>query len=344
MVDETTPRLTKNERRAQAREQARLAREAEKKREKRKRLYLQSGIVVGVLAILAVVALIIGQSMKPAGPGPANMLSGGVTFTQDLKVVETAGLADGETRQAPETNRDELPLDVTVYVDYMCPACGTFEQQYGTMFENYVGAGDIDLTVYPLNFLDSASLGTKYSTRAGSAFACVVSEQPDVAFAYHNLLLSAEVQPEEGTAGLTNEELYEQAIAAGATESSELESCINDVTYGDFIAANYKAVSEVGIQGLAKGAQLVNNPTTGELQDADGPQLLRSTPTVIVNGEQWVSNRDDDLEAYLLKIKSAVEEGAAADAAAEADAAADGSEGQADADAAKEEEDSSDAG
>ena len=55
MADE---KLTKNQRRDQAREQARLAREEEKKREKRNRLLLQGGIVLGVVAILAVVALV----------------------------------------------------------------------------------------------------------------------------------------------------------------------------------------------------------------------------------------------------------------------------------------------
>lgn len=308
MSNETNQRPSKNERRNQAREQARLAREQEKKREKRNRLFLQGGIVLGVLAILAVVALILTQTMKPAGPGPENMASGGVTFTKDLKVVEGAALQPDAERVAPEVDRESLPLDVTVYVDYMCPACGAFEQQYGTMLENYVGSGDVDLTVYPLNFLDSASLGSKYSTRAGNTFACVVEQQPDVAFSLHNRLLSADVQPAENTTGLTDDQLLEEAEAAGAELTTELKQCVKDVRFGAFIAANYKSVSEVGINGLAKGAQIVDNPQTGELQEAGGPQRLRSTPTVIVNGQQWVSNRDGDLESYLLKVKGEIEQ------------------------------------
>ncbi|WP_449281670.1 DsbA family protein [Leucobacter sp.] len=307
MANETNKRPSKNERRAEAREQARLAREQEKKREKRNRLFLQGGIVLGVLAILAVVALILTQTMKPAGPGPQNMASGAAIFTKDLKVVESAALQPGEDRQAPEVDRKQLPLDVTIYVDYMCPACGNFEQQYGTMLENYVGSGDIELGVYPINFLDGQSLGTKYSTRAANLFSCVVEEQPDVAFNVHNTLLSAEVQPTEGTTGLTDDQLLEQAEAAGAELTTELRQCVKDVRFGSFISSNYKTVSEDGILGLAKGAQLVGDPNTGELQSADGPQRLRSTPTVIVNGQQWVAGRDGDLEAYLLKVKSEIE-------------------------------------
>ncbi|WP_053354150.1 DsbA family protein [Leucobacter musarum] len=307
MANETNPRPTKNERRAQAREQAAAARVQEKKREKRNRIFLQGGIAVGVLAVLAIVALVLTQSIKPAGPGPENMASGGVVITKDLKVVSGPALEAGGDRVAPETNTDELPVNVTLYADYMCPYCGQFEQQYGTMFENYVGSGDVNLEIYPLNFLDNASLGTKYSTRAANLFACVVDQQPDYAFKLHNTLLSADVQPAESTTGLTDDQLVEQAVAAGAEDTTELRQCVKDRQFGSFISANYKQVSEVGILGLAKGAQLLSADGVTP-QEADQPQRLVSTPTVIVNGQQWSQSRDGDLESYLLKVKGELEQ------------------------------------
>ncbi|GAA1603828.1 DsbA family protein [Leucobacter chromiireducens] len=313
MSSETNHRPTKNERRAQAREQARVAREQEKKREKRNRLFLQGGIVLGVLAILGIVALVLTQTMKPAGPGPKNMASGAAVFTKDLEVLKTPALESGADREAREVNRDELPLDVTVYADYMCPACGAFEQQYGTMLENYVGAGDIELGIYPLNFLDSMSNGSKYSTRAANLFSCVVEEQPEVAFSLHTRLLSPEVQPKEQTTGLTDDQLLEQAEAAGAELTTELRQCVKDVRFGNFISSNYKSASETGILGLAKGAQMLSSDGVTP-QPADGPQRLVSTPTVIVNGQQWNQARDGDLESYLLKVKGEFEQKQDADA------------------------------
>lgn len=315
-------KLTKNQRRELAREQARLAREAEKKREKRNRLFLQGGIALVVIAVLGVVALVLSQSMKPAGPGPANMISGGVTFGKDLEVVKTKALQPDETREAPEQDWTTSPVDVTVYVDYMCPACGNFEKQNGTMLENFVGSGDVQLTVYPLNFLDSQSLGAKYSTRAANLVSCVVEQQPERAFALHTRLLSPEVQPTEGTAGLTDDQLLENAEAAGATLTTELKQCVKDQRFGGFINSNYKSVSEIGIKGLAEGAQLLN-PQTNQLVPADQPQRLMSTPTVIVNGQQWVEGRDGPLQEYILKIKGELDGTAKkkdSEAKAEADA------------------------
>lgn len=306
MANESHTRLTKNERREQAREQARIARAQEKKREKRNRLFLQGGIVLGVLAVLAIVGLVLTQTMKPAGPGPQNMASGGAVFTKDLKVVEGPALQPDAQRAAPEVDRKKLPLDVTTYVDYMCPACGAFEQQYGTMLENYVGSGDINLQVYPINFLDGTSLGTKYSTRAANLFSCVVEEQPDVAFKLHNRLLSADVQPAEGTTGLTDDQLLDQAKEAGAELTTELKQCVKNKTFAGFIDGNWKQVSETGVLGLAKGELMLEGD--GVTPQPEGPQRLVSTPTVIVNGKQWSQNRDGDLESYLLKVKGEFEQ------------------------------------
>ncbi|PRI12091.1 DsbA family protein [Leucobacter massiliensis] len=297
-------KLTKNERREQARERARLAQEEERRRQRRRRLMIQGGIVVGVLAVLAIVALILSQTLRPAGPGPLNMASGGAVFTKGLQVVETPALQPGEERQAPDADFDVPPTEVSIYVDYMCPYCGAFEQQYGSVLRDHLETGDINLEVYPINFLDSTSLGSKYSTRAANLFACVVEQQPDVAFTLHNTLLSAGVQPEENTTGLTDEQLLDQAEAAGAENTIELRQCVREVRFGAFIAANYKAVSETGVQGLADGAQLIGADGV-QLQAADQPQRLVSTPTVIVNGRQWNQAVDGDFAGYLEKVVAA---------------------------------------
>lgn len=315
-------KLTKNERREQAREQARLAREAEKKREKRTRLMWQGGIVVAVLAVIGVVALVLSQSMKPAGPGPENMASGGVTFGADLEVVPTPALGEGESREAIAVDRTELPIDVSVYNDYICSHCGLFEQTWADKLEPHIGSGDITFTVTPLNIFDTQSLGTKYSSRAGNILACVVEQQPEAAYGLHNGLLSANVQPAMGTTGLTDDQLLEQAELAGAELTDDLKRCVKNQTFASFISGNTKQVQELGVLGLAEGERLLMSGSNTELQP-EGPQLLTGTPLVLVNGKQWIEGRDGDLEVYILKLKAEIEAQTAKGEADEADDEAD---------------------
>ena len=294
-------KLTKNERRQQAREQARKAREAERKREKRNRLLLQGGIVVAVLAVLVIIGLVVANSLKPAGPGPKNMASGAVVIGKDLQVVETPALEPDGTRKGNNTGFDQKPLPVTVYFDYMCPACGSFEQQYGQMLEQYTGAGDIQLGLYPITFLDPASGGTNYSSRASNVLGCVVEQQPEKTLAYHKMVLSEGVQPTEGGTGLSDKELIRVAADAGVDTTKEFKSCVTDRQFVPFAQANTKQAIERGVLELKDGETLVGNTQTGESQEAGEPQRLVSTPLVLVNGKQWNPGVDGDLEAYILK-------------------------------------------
>ncbi len=78
-------------------------------------------------------------------------------------------------------------------------------------------------------------------TRAANIVSCVVEQQPDSAFALHNRLLSQGVQPAEGTTGLTDEQLLENAEAAGATLNTELKQCVKDVRFAGFIDGRLQA-------------------------------------------------------------------------------------------------------
>ncbi|GAB2554821.1 thioredoxin domain-containing protein [Leucobacter ruminantium] len=234
-----------------------------------------------------------------SGVGPEGMASGGAVFGEGGELV-SSGSASGDSREAPEADRSAgSPVDVTVYVDYMCPACGAFEQANGDMLNSYVRAGDITLQVYPLNFLDQTSLGARYSTRAANLFACIVESSPDAALDVHTSLLSADVQPSEGTEGLTDDELLAVAEDAGADVDGELRQCVAEQRFAGFFDDNTRIATEEGLLGLAPGAQLLGSG--GTPQPADGPQRLVSTPTVIVAGEQYVAQRDGDLESAILK-------------------------------------------
>ena len=82
-------KLTKNERRAQAREQARAMQEQRRRRERVRRGLTIGGIVLAAVAIVAIVAVVIVNSIRPPGPGPANMASNGIVIGQDFVAERT---------------------------------------------------------------------------------------------------------------------------------------------------------------------------------------------------------------------------------------------------------------
>ena len=58
---------------------------------------------------------------------------------------------------------------VDLWFDAMCPVCGAFEKANGATLASAVDDGSITLRLHPLTFLDAASNGTGYSTRAAAA-------------------------------------------------------------------------------------------------------------------------------------------------------------------------------
>lgn len=259
-------RPTKNERRQQAREQAKIAHEAQQKKQKRNRLFLQGGIVLGIVAIAAIVTLIIVQSTKPEGPGPLNMATDGVTFEEGFAVAATPALTANETPQVPKVSRDELPLDIVIYVDYSCSHCGEFEQTNQELLNDLVESGKATVAVHPLSFL------SEYSGRAANAFGCVVNSAPESAWKLHSALLSKGVQPLDNPAGLTNEQLLEQVELAGAKVTPGLKNCVEDGEFEKFFAAATDRALSGPIPNLAEGTTL---------------DKVQGTPTVLVNGKLY---------------------------------------------------------
>jgi protein-disulfide isomerase len=276
------PRPSKNERREAAREKARVLREEQRKKDKRNRVLLQGGIIVAVLAIAAIVTLVIVQAVKPAGPGPRNMASDGFLIAAGGEPVETPALEPDEEPAHTTPDESGTVANIVTYVDYLCPFCGDFEATNGEQIRELVETGAANLEVHPISILANKSAGTEYSARAANAVACVADYSPENFLDMHELLF--ENQPEEGTAGLSNDELKDLAAQAGVSSQSAIESCIEDQEFKGWVqSATNRALSEP-----------VPN---SELESVTG------TPTVLVNGQQYVGALDDPAEfaAFVLQ-------------------------------------------
>ncbi len=261
---------SKKARRDQARDHARELREAERKRKVRNGWFVRGGVVLGAVAVAVVTVLIFTQVQKAnvtaePGPGPLNMISDGILLTADgtgdiVPVTTGAIPLDGEPTPTDLTAHADT-VNIVTYIDIFCPVCQAFEQTNSDQINTWVASGAATLEVHPIAILDSKSMGTRYASRASNAVACVANYQPDVFLDVTTALYAN--QPEEATAGLTNDEIVSIVTRAGATNAN-IPTCIDTEQFGTWVtAATTRSNSPIPNSDLERVA---------------------GTPTVIVNG------------------------------------------------------------
>jgi protein-disulfide isomerase len=176
------------------------------------------GISIAVVVVLvALGALVVVLNNQANAPGTAPQSA----IIDD----ETGAIVFGDGEDTVDT-----------YVDFMCPICGDFEKSYGEQLQTAAANGDITLNIHPVSILNRLSQNTEFSTRAGSAVYCVAAESPDSTLDFFNTLFAN--QPEENSAGLSDDELAAMAEQAGAGAAAD---CIADGTYMDFVDAQTNA-------------------------------------------------------------------------------------------------------
>jgi protein-disulfide isomerase len=197
-------------------------------------------MIVGA-AILAVIVIAVGvfavvqngkhSAAASGGPTPANIAAG------NSIVVGKAG----------------APVTMIAYEDFQCPYCDQFETANATQIAAWVAAGSVRVEYRPIALLDANSTD-QYSTRSLNAVAALVNSTPTAFAKYHQLLFAN--QPKEGGPGLTDKQLVDLAVQAGAPRAS-MTAAVNAGTYRAW---------------------------TVRVTDAANKAKVNSTPTVKING------------------------------------------------------------
>ncbi len=258
--------------RAAAKERARELRALHRKQERRRRLIVQLSVLGGALVVIGIVAVTLVSMNQSPARGPLNMASDGIKIGTDLKAVRTTGLSPSSTPVPSETNPVDV-VEIRLYVDYLCANCGTFERNNSEQLRTWVSSGAATLEIHPIALLTTKSAGTQYSLRAANAAACVAEYSPDNFFDFHEALFRD--QPEEGSEGLSDEELLQRATRAGVASTSQIKTCIEKRRFTNW-------VQEATVRAL-------NGPIPGADIDA-----ITTAPTVIVNGKRFQYTKDFD--------------------------------------------------
>jgi protein-disulfide isomerase len=218
--------------------------------DRRRNLLIQIGLtaIVVLLGVGLVLYIVMGAEEKPAS-GEAKSIR--VTSSKLI------------TKEGTSEPKAVLGL----YEDFLCPACGNFEKQYGRTVNNLIDSGAVAADYYMVSILDRA--GDGYSTRASNAAYCVADESKDAFRRFHAALYAQ--QPEENVGPFPdNESLIKTARLAGA--GGDVPDCINKGRYEEMA------------QGLAAA--------TG----------VNSTPTIRINGADYELKSPEDLVNKIKEI------------------------------------------
>ncbi|MFW8745040.1 DsbA family protein, partial [Mesorhizobium japonicum] len=247
-------RLTKNQRREQARELARKEREKAQRRERLTKILVPVIVVVALIAVAVTTTVIIVNQPKPApiaANGPKNMISDGIVFTGQngtIVATKTAALTKGETpTPVPTDTSAGAPIHITTYIDWACPYCKAFEQANSAYIQKLVESGAAVLQVMPVAIVDRSYQSSRYASRANNAAACVANYDPDQFLAVQQTFYND--QPAEGTSGLTNSQIATLVKNAGVNDD-KVTACINGESFKNWVvSATQRALADPTIQG-----------------------------------------------------------------------------------------------
>lgn len=155
-----------------------------------------------------------------------------------------------------------------IFTDPMCPGCAVLHQQMDETFRSLLDAGQINMSVHPVIFLDASS-SDEYSTRASGAVAYISSNDPDPDHLVDFLtnIHSEDFQPLENQdyQPVGDDELEQQAVNAGVPQ---------DVASKAF-GGEYKPWLQAVAQYTLRRDELKNK--TGEFKGKT------TTPVVLIN-------------------------------------------------------------
>lgn len=238
------------------REQLRRQQEAAARQKRVTRIV---GVAAGILALVlvAVLVFVIVNNTRPT-PQAAQVTPSNVSAAGNALVV-------GPTNEGKPT--------VTLYLDYQCPNCKHFEDQYGEALEQGAANGDWTLQFKTLTFMDK-NLQNTASNRAAVAAACSAVASPENYAAFNRAVYANQAAQEvRGSVGYTDQLLrvtIPGQVGIAGEALTKYQACYDGRATQDFVTA---------VEKSAYAEQVTGTPTlavNGKVLDLR--QLTDSSP------------------------------------------------------------------
>ncbi|MFI7411687.1 DsbA family protein [Streptomyces sp. NPDC049627] len=245
-----------------ARERLAVEREKQKAADKRRRALIVGTSVVCVLGLAAVIGVVAANAGKDSGSDSAG------------PVVGPSG-AQGKDGLAIPVGQASAKSTLTVWEDFRCPACKSFEDAYRTTIHELTDSGKLKVE-YHLATLIDGNMGGTGSRNAANAAAC--AQDAGKFTPYHDVLYQNQ-PPEVDDAFAKNSKLLELAAKVKGLDTPAFRTCVEDGTHNSWVSKSNEAFQKGGFSG---------------------------TPTVLLNGK----NIYQDQTMTPAKLKQMVEEAA----------------------------------
>ncbi|MFE2039634.1 DsbA family protein [Streptomyces sp. NPDC059477] len=230
-----------------ARERLAVEREKQKAVDRRRRTLIVGASVVCVLGLAAVIGVVAANAGKDTGgsAGP---------------VVAPSG-AQGEDGLAIPVGEQSAKSTLTVWEDFRCPACKSFETTYRQTIHELTTAGQLKVEYHLATIIDG-NMGGTGSRKAANAAAC--AQDAGKFTAYHDVLFDNQ-PPETDDAFADNAKLIELAGKVDGLDTPAFRTCVQDGTHDAWVDKSNAAFSSGGFTGtptvLLNGTNIYQDQT-----------------------------------------------------------------------------------
>lgn len=187
-------------------------------------------VALGIGAAAVVVAVVIGGLVWLNAD--KNATEGQVI---PAKAAEVEGKRDGAV---VVVGSPKAKVTIDIYADFLCPACGAFEQRYAKPIADRVEAGDLRVRQHMVPMLNNLSDPPGYSGDAANAALCAADDGKFTAF--HDSLFAA--QPEEGKRGWDKGQLTKLGRELGL--GGDFAKCVASNRYTGELTASLDAAGK----------------------------------------------------------------------------------------------------